>query len=621
MRRLFSVFCLFIGLLSAGCQSIPSKADGGLPELLVESVEPSLVLPGTWIQVRGKGFVDENQGTLMVFLERGGDRRMVVPERIDDTYIKFQISASLFAALGGPGSFMGTVRVQVDYSGGHSQGHTTEVIWALQETLQPRLDRFTATEGIVYLGSDVRGEGTGFLLEGEGETQLRLSGTFTPEGGADVPWSGSFAVSAGRRDLLEGPFPVEALGISPGVFTGDLAVVNVHADEREAPGNNLSGVAIELGRTFLLRVEPSEASRGQWIQFTGRGFVAGSARTAVRIEGNFTERGGSVTDLTGDNALEIFPEVISGDVMRYVLRVTPDGQGGVGGLGAVAGTLQGAATPVVYYGADSEEGYPLENMTFIVGPQKQVVYMKYLPGFTDALREFGLRNVESHIRDRILEVVNRDYRTDQPDGINIEWRNSRPTDFLEYSVIEIGGEDPNNVGLIGLDNTMSQGGKDIDNLYFDDVVGGLNADAREEGHYAFGGVFVSSYLAFSPKSPEPMGIASPVFDEVFGPFMPSQGGAPVEAGEYPGGSRADKIGRAIHALGSMIGNTISHEIGHTLGLAAGPKDLFHNLVPLDNQIMDAGFYRDFEERAEQNGRGPAVFTNENWDYLKRILPK
>ncbi len=620
MRRFLPVW-LFIGLLVTGCKSIPSGADGGLPDLVVESVEPSLVLPGTWIHVHGRGFVDETQGTLIVFLERGGSQRMVVPERVDDSHLKFQIGANLFTALGGPGSFVGTVRVQADYTGGQSQSRTAEVIWSLQETLQPRLDRFSATEGIIYLGSDVRGEGTGFLLEGEGETRLRLSGTFTPEGGSAVPLSGSFAVSAQDRDLLDGPFPVEALGIFPGMYTGDLTVVNVHQDEREVLGNDLKGVTIELGRTFLLRVEPSEASRGQWIKFTGRGFVAGSARTGVRIEGTFTERGGSVTDLTGDQALEIFPEVISGDVMRYVLRVTPDGQGGVEGLGAVAGTLQGSATPVVYYGADSQEGFQLENMTFIVGPQKQVVYMKYLPGFTDALREFGLRNVESHIRDRILEVVNRDYRTDQPDGINIEWRTSRPEDFVEYSVIEVGGEDPNDVGLIGLDNTMSQGGKDIDNLYFDDVVGGLNADAREEGHYAYGGVFVSSYLAFSPKAPNPMSLASPVFDEVFGPFMSSQGGTPVEAGEYPGGARADKIGRAIRALGSMIGNTISHEIGHTLGLAAGPKDYFHNIVPLDNQIMDAGFHRDFEERAEQNGRGPARFTDENWDYLKRILPK
>jgi len=613
--------CLALALLGAGCESIPSKTDGGLPELQVVSVEPSLVLPGTWIHVRGKGFVDENQGTLMVFLERGGSRRMVVPDRVDDEYIKFQISASLFSALGGPGSFVGTVRVQVDYTSGHSQSHTMDVIWTLEETLNPRLDRFTATEGIVYLGSDVRGEGTGFLLEGEGETQLRLSGSFTPEGESPVPWSGSFAVPAATRVLLDGPFPVEALGIMPGTFTGDLAVVNVHADEHEVAGNSLMGVTIEMGRTFLLRVEPSEASRGQWIQFTGRGFVAGEARTAVRIEGTFTERGGAVNDLTGANALEIFPDVISGDVMQYVLRVTSDGQGNIEGLGAVAGTLEASATPVVYHGADSQVGFPLQDMTFIVGPQKQVVYMKYLPGFTDALREFGLRNVESLIRERILEICNRDYRTSEPDGINIEWRTTRPDDFLEYSVIEVGGEDPNNVGLIGLDNTMSQGGKDIGNLYFDDVVGGMNADAREEGHYAFGGVFVSSYLAFSPKAPEPMGIASPVFDEIFGPFMPSQGGTQVEAGEYPGGSRSDKIARAILALGNMIGNTITHEIGHTLGLAAGPKDLFHNLVPADNQIMDAGFHREFEERAEQNGRGPARFTDENWDYLKQILSK
>ena len=141
MRRILPV-CLTLALLGAGCESIPSKTDGGLPELKVVSVEPSLVLPGTWIHVKGEGFVDENQGTLMVFLERGGDRRMVVPERIDDGHIRFQISASLFTALGGPGSFMGTVKVQVDYTGGQSQSHTMEVIWTLEETLHPRLDRF-----------------------------------------------------------------------------------------------------------------------------------------------------------------------------------------------------------------------------------------------------------------------------------------------------------------------------------------------------------------------------------------------------------------------------------------------------------------------------------------------
>jgi len=241
------------------------------------------------------------------------------------------------------------------------------------------------------------------------------------------------------------------------------------------------------------------------------------------------------------------------------------------------------------------------------------VYLKYLPGFTDALRDFGLRNVEHLIRDRILTVCNRDY-----EGISLEFVVMRPTDYVEYAVIEVGGKDPNGRDLIGLDNTM---GKDIGNLYFDDVVGGWNADSAEGGNSAFGGVFVSSYLGFSERVPDPMPLASPLFDEIFGPFMPDFGGDPVEATEYPGGARDQAVERAILALGNMVGNTASHEIGHTLGLAAGPADVFHNVVPGDNQIMDAGIYRDFEERAELNGKGPAVWTMENRSYLEYILPE
>jgi len=117
-----------------------------------------------------------------------------------------------------------------------------------------------------------------------------------------------------------------------------------------------------------------------------------------------------------------------------------------------------------------------------------------------------------------------------------------------------------------------------------------------------------------------------LFDDVFGPFMPSLGGSAVQGDEYPGGPRAEDISRAIHAMGSMIGNTVSHEFGHTLGLAYGwgPEDLFHNLIEPgqshDNQIMDAGRYRPFDERAELNGKGPAVWTEENYEYLLEILP-
>ena len=223
-----------------------------------------------------------------------------------------------------------------------------------------------------------------------------------------------------------------------------------------------------------------------------------------------------------------------------------------------------------------------------------------------------MRNVEHLIRQRILDVARRDYT-----GINVEFRETRPTDFVEYAVIEIGGKDPNDRDLIGLDNTM---GKDIGNVVFDDVVGGWNADSAEAGTAAFGGVFISSYLGFSPSLDEPMPLATELFDEIFGPFMPSLGGQKVEDGELPNGDRADQIGLAILSLANMIGNTLTHEMGHTMGLAAGPAELFHNIEPQENQIMDAGIYRDFEERCELNGKGPAIWTVENRAYLERILP-
>ncbi|MBN2495775.1 MAG: hypothetical protein JXR96_14375 [Deltaproteobacteria bacterium] len=614
LLRCFTCACL----LAAACTSTPSTLpDGGLPDVSIDGVQPDIILPGTWVQVTGSGFVSENEGSLTVLLEQGGGSPwQISPERISDTALRFRIDDGLFHSLGGPGSLSCTLRVRADTPRG-SRSAEVPVSWTFLETLQPELRSFSpADEDIVYLGSEIHATGSGFLLEGEGSTELRLSGTFTPDEGEPLTFDGSekIVLAGESRERLGGPLPAEGFGIHPGVFHGQVQAVNVHAGGQEIASAAMESVFVELGPTVLTRVEPAEASRGQWIDLYGRGFVAGSARTVIRIVGTFTDSQMQVVNYPESDPLQIVPEVVSGEQMRYVLRVVPDGHGGLTGLGAVPGMLRGEATPVVYFGADVQEGLQLPGVvSFQVLTQKQVVYLSYLPGFTDALRDFGLRNVESQIRDRIWEVIERDYQ-----GINVEFRKVRPTDFVEYAVIEIGGLDPNGMGLMGLDNTM---GKDTGNFYFDDVVGGMNADSREGGHYAFGGVFVSSYLAFSPKSEDPMPLASEVFDDVFGPFMESQGGQPVEAREYPDGERGPEIGLAIHALGSMIGNTVSHEIGHTLGLAHGPPDLFHNIVPLDNQIMDAGLYREFEERAELNGKGPAAWTQDNRSYLLEILPR
>jgi hypothetical protein len=628
-------FALVIVLaLLAGCTSKQSQLpDGSLPELVVNRVEPATVLPGTIIRVFGRGFVSSNEGSLIVLLERSGSSRMISPERVDETELTFSIDQEAFGVLGGPGRYQGVLKVQVDYAAGTSQTAESAVDWALEQTLQPQLSSFSPAHAVgpVYLGSEVLATGSGFLMgtrdengevTGEGVTEFRISGRYTPDGEPERDWNQVFMLDSTSvmRDQLTGPLPAECLGIKPGVFTGDLTVVNVHQQDVEVAGNTLAGISIELGPTVLTRVSPGQAARGQVIELSGRGFVGGSARTVVLIDGTFTDSHNEVTDYTGANALPIVPEVVSGDVMHYVLRVTSDGKGGVTGLGARAGVLRGSATPVVYWEAEEQSGIPLPaNVEFTVLPQKQVVYLKYLPGFTDALRDFGLRNVEHLIRERILFVTRRDYQ-----GINVEFRETRPNDFVEYAVIEIGGRDPNGRDLIGLDNTMSElGEKDMGNIYFNDVIGGWNAESAEAGHLAFGGVFVSSYLGFSAKADDPMPMATELFDDIFGPFMPSQGGTPVEANEYPGaGDRAAQIGEAIHAFGSMIGNTLSHELGHSLGLAYGfgPADVYHNLSPADNQIMDAGIYRPFEERAEINGKGPAVWTQDSREYLETILP-
>ena len=218
---------------------------------------------------------------------------------------------------------------------------------------------------------------------------------------------------------------------------------------------------------------------------------------------------------------------------------------------------------------------------------------------------------EAQIKARILDVVHRDYY-----GVNIEFRDQRPTDFVEYSVIEVGGADPNNADLFGLDNTK---GKDVGNVRFNDVIGGINAETAEQGYYAFGGVFVRSFFQLSPTLQEgnaqPLDIASRRFDDVFGRFMPALGGAQATTGDL--GSNALTL--AVLVLGNLVGNTVSHEIGHSLGLA-NIEGQFHNIGDNPGWIMDAGNYRPFTERAEIDGDGPAKWSPGNRAYLERVLP-
>ncbi|MCC6624725.1 MAG: hypothetical protein IT385_25975 [Deltaproteobacteria bacterium] len=76
---------------------------------------------------------------------------------------------------------------------------------------------------------------------------------------------------------------------------------------------------------------------------------------------------------------------------------------------------------------------------------------------------------------------------------------------------------------------------------------------------------------------------------------------------------------AVRVYGNLVGSTISHEVGHSLGLA-NVEGQFHNIGDNPGWIMDAGNYRPFEERAELDGQGPSFFEEGSLTYLRSILP-
>jgi len=63
---------------------------------------------------------------------------------------------------------------------------------------------------------------------------------------------------------------------------------------------------------------------------------------------------------------------------------------------------------------------------------------------------------------------------------------------------------------------------------------------------------------------------------------------------------------------------VSHEVGHSLGLADPYGQEFHNSGDEENRLMDSD--RPFAERAELDGLGPSRFCDEEYAYLRAILP-
>lgn len=616
---------MIIRLLACGVLLAAIPACGGGPEqpnseeerLGIEEVGPDRLLPGTRLRVRGGPFRKDDAVTFRFDGKIGGSsvafaRRALFQNR---EAVFMEVDDGFHEALGAEsGTFRGTLEVEVDRGEQMLRG-TRDVEFELTESLEPTIESVQPKSLAFMDQMEVRG--SNLLLTGEGRTILRAQGTFTTDGGERQSVEDLvLPLEPDRRNRSIYVHTPEPFGLHPGRFEGTFTVENWHDGSGEERAGNSLSVSFEVPAPRLDTVEPKAVSRGQRLRGLGVGFVPRTSdarqRTSLILEGTFTDTDGSRTSYTGANAITLETEFRESGVVEHVVRPSVQNDELVG-FGSTPGVFEGEVRARILRGERSLQT-PSRSLRLKVLPTKQVVYLKFLPGFSDSLRKFGLRNVEQNIRDRVHEVCERDF-----EEYHVSCRMERPEKFADYTVIEIGGRDPNNGSLFGLDNSE---GVDRGNHRLDEVIGGRRATDDSGENFSYGGVFIESFLVFSPTLTESVPIESPRFDDIFGPFIPELDGKPVQVDEYPSGSRSDEIAKAIRVLGNLVGNTAVHEVGHALGLAnTGVPDQVHHQGLKPNLIMNRGVDRSFELRAEIDGKGPGIWGKRDSRYLERVLPK
>ena len=609
----------------ASCGTVEDSPEG-VADLAVTQWGPQTVMRGTPLTLWGQGFVAPHLGEMIVRFDGtvGNNRVLHNAELnyIDDSTVEWVVSSEFFAevvVLDKP--FLGKMKIIREvYGYAQKQSVELNVTLYVVRNVQPQFTGFE--QGGVWVGDSVAVSGGGMLTSEEGQTMLFLDGEFKvasppmlkPVTGVAFPLS---VVDRNQADFVLSP---DKFGVYPGTFSGSARLENFVTGEAPEQSLDVPGITLAVLPPVVESVSPNVVRRGQRVKITGRGFApldpVGETATLLLLQGVFDTQSGKELNYLGNDAMLLFPEEFDNNTyMEFVLRVVLDVDGNPSGLGLIPGMFSGSAAPQLFFGGETFIGDSLD-FTIQVAPQLQMVYVKFLPSFDESFHAFGLYEVREAVKSKILERCNRDYSP-----YNVKFVNERPEDYAEYSVIELSGQDPNGANLLGLDNTT---GKDVNNLRFNDIVGGKNAETEEQGYYAYGGVFLESFLLFSPTiSAGTTSLASPRFDDLLGDFIPQMSGNPVEPGDYPGGSRHAAIEEAIRLLGNLVGGTVAHEIGHSLGLAMvpGQPQEYHNMGDSPGWLMDAGNFRPFAERAEIDGSGPETFSPFNHDYLQTVLPK
>jgi len=617
----------------AGCAS--GKApDPGLEGLSISKVAPGTVIPGTKIVVKGDSFVAEDWGAATLHLVgKAGDKDVdeAWPAKfVDFSTMTVSVDSGKIDALGGDVDFEGTLTLEVVAvsDGDTYKSGTLSQKLSFRKKLTPS-PTGGFLDGVIFVNDQIAIDGTGFLLGGdEGTTYARISGCFQPSSSSfcdPIPQQ-EIALQPTeelQREHAEFPFSPKIAGIKPGHFEGTIQIINKQAAGVQTDAAPLDA-SYSMVTSQVFTADPLSASLGQYVFVHGGGFVGGepTAFTELELNGTFNKTGGNPFPVT----MYVLPEYVEGKLVRYVLN-TDDALGRSMDLRTDTGHFAGKITPVIHYNGDSVRGVST-NAAFDIAPVKQVVHLDFSPSYIEGLRDFGLRAVEKQIRKQILAELARIYK-----GVNIDFRAEPVKDFALFEEVTLMGVDPNNMGLFGYDNSP---GKDDGNMRLYDRLGGVNATTQQDGYPGYGGVFLRSLMGFS-KHPGSFAKAVPgaddTFDQIFDPFRADQNGEPVTASDLsgelqllsngdscPSSDRKMRIQCAVWVIGNLVGGTLGHEIGHSLGLANPYSEGFHDSGDEPQRLMDAGGDRPFPERAQVLGEQGAVFCDDEYEYLRKVMP-
>lgn len=604
-------------VLALGCSPTAPPHGQGLPTPRITGLDaPTPVLVGTVLAVRGLDLDRVGPVAALVVQADGSEWALdehAAPEGTGDER-SFLASDALVSALG-DGAHAVTLIVRGDETNTEPWDTSLEI----RTTLALSLD--AGPSGAVHFEDLVVLHGGGLTTETEGPVSAHVVGDFTPAGGTAVPIDVSLPVELadlGGRDRGVVVLPTALAGptLRTGALHGTMALESTLASgqTRSAPPVPID---LSFGPPELFALDPSVASLGRIVAVRGAGFLGrGTETTLVRVEGTFTPEGGTAAPF----AMELFPRWVSGSELGLVMEAEVQGGTLVATLfGAQRGVLAGTATAVTLSGAAELDGAATP-FSLTLGAPRQVVELRFLPGWYESLGHLGLAAAQAQVIDGIAQRIESLYA-----GHAVEVRTSAVVDYADagYAVVEIGGPDPNGSGLFGYDNSA---GKDVGNLRLFDHIGGANAETQADGFPGYGGVFVESMLWWS-SHPElagtrPVGAPDPdpLFDEVFDPVR-AEPATYDEAMGVGGATRVAIVARAIRALANLVGETTAHELGHSLGLAQpyGDPTAFHDVGDGDGCIMDAGAARPLGERMAEPGFSASHFCYDEPDYLSTIL--